>query len=470
MGNKNEFCFEQTKIVSDIPPNKVITGNNSYLLLQDKGKFIIIYDMDNKINLKIKSCSTIIKMHPKLENVFILAEKKIAKIFEITKNECKERIKINGHTKKIKLVEFSKHDDKIFATYSNDNTLKIWKLDNAFCMSNILMVDTIDYFQIYENYIYYFNETDSCITRYDYNANEEFNYNSIKESNFIVLNKEEIATINDESILIKYSKNNEKKELELKDFAKQMFYDEKLNYLYIFIISGMNVIDMITLEEKYYIAISYLKVIYLNNHIGNKELYANFIIFKKNIEYYSLYSGSDNKSNLNFRVKISTNDFWEKTIPSLWNIENLEWKSNCEENCIYKKKYLDIKSISEELDSNYSKDLEVKKKEVENEINTNKNFDYIQLLKMIIKDNTNKTLVIKYLKFLENNEKQINFDEKESFKDEYEKYKSMFTNEELKLKELKINSHSQKEIFISLLNDIMDLFLRYGQFQKRCKF
>ena len=223
------------------------------------------------------------------------------------------------------------------------------------------MVDTIDYFQIYENYIYYFNETDSCITRYDYNANEEFNYNSIKESNFIVLNKEEIATINDESILIKYSKNNEKKELELKDFETQMFYDEKLNYLYIFILSGMNVIDMITLEEKYYIAIIYLKVIYLNNHIGNKELYANFIIFKNNIEYYSLYSGSDKVSNLNFRVKISTNDFWEKTIPSLCGIENLEWKSNCDENCIYKKKYLDIKSISEELDSNYSKDLEVKK-------------------------------------------------------------------------------------------------------------
>ena len=79
---------------------------------------------------------------------------------------------------------------------------------------------------------------------------------------------------------------------------------------------------------------------------------------------------------------------------------------------------------------------------------------------MIIKDNTNKTLVIKYLKFLEKNEKQINFDEKESFKDEYEKYKSMFTNEELKLKELKINSHSQKEIFISLLKDIMDLNLQ----------
>ena len=75
MGNKNEFCFKQTKIVSDIPSNKVITGNSSYLLLKDKGKFIIIYDMFNKKNLKIKSCSTIIKMHPKLENVFILAEK-----------------------------------------------------------------------------------------------------------------------------------------------------------------------------------------------------------------------------------------------------------------------------------------------------------------------------------------------------------------------------------------------------------
>ena len=140
MESNNELYLEKIKTIAEIPWKKIIAGNSYYLLYEGKDQFLNVYDIKNKKIEKIDSYSSVISLHPKYENLFILAEGNTAKIFEIIKDKfkCIERSKVRGHTGEIKLVKFSEYDDKIFVTYSDDNTIKVWKLNEAFCLCNIL--------------------------------------------------------------------------------------------------------------------------------------------------------------------------------------------------------------------------------------------------------------------------------------------------------------------------------------------
>lgn len=64
---------------------------------------------------------------------------------------------------------------------------------------------------------------------------------------------------------------------------------------------------------------------------------------------------------------------------------------------------------------------------------------------MLIKDNTNKNLVAKYLNYLNDNKDQKEIQEKINFENEYESYKIMFNKEELESYKLKNKLYSQKK-------------------------
>ena len=398
MGN-NELCFEKTRTISEISWKKVITGNTFYLIYNGTNKLVYIYHIEMKSSIKIDSYSSLIKFHPKYENIFILVEENIAKVFEITQNifECKERSKIKGHTGEIKLLEFSRDNEKIFGTYSKDNTLKIWKLDNAFCLCNILLLNRIDNFQIYKKFVFYFNPYQSNLTRYNYINYEESNYDFIKEDNFIILKEENFGVIIN-NILIKYSNDNKKEELKLKEEPSKMFYNEKSNYLFIFFVSEINVINMEIMKIIFEKKILCSQVFYINNHL-NKNIYANFILLNGKIEYYSLFPKLNNNSKQNYDVIFAKESFWKGAVPIISGIENLEWKANINEVLSYKK-YLDSEIISEQINNNYSKSLKKKKLEVEEEFNPENKYEYVDFLKMLIKDNTNIKLIVEYLKYL----------------------------------------------------------------------
>ena len=462
MGNKNDFYFEMTKTVLEIDPLDLITANNSYIIFRSKKGVRYIYDIKDKRKIEFDYRFSIIKMHPKFQNIFLIAEGNIAKIFEINKKpfEYIEKSKVNGHTQNIKLAEFSNYNDKIFVTYSYDKTIKVWNLDIAFCICNILLIDPIEDFQIYKEFIFYYDKKKSCVIKYNYEKLEEFNYAKINLYKFIVMNEKEIIGI-DDNRLIKYSDNKEINSLEIKNFPKYLFKEENLDFLYLFFYDNIVVLDTKNMKLIFEKEINYSEVIHLNNYNKN-FLYTDFILLRQSIEYYTFHSISNygkKDNNLHF----SGIDFWQKTIPSISSIENLEWKANMEEKYKYKK-YLDDDIILEELNKNYSKHLNQKKIEVEEELKVNKTFDYIQLLKLLIKDNTNKLLVSEYLKFLEKN-KKLNFKNAESSNDEYEKYKIMFTIQELNsygLKELNIprnieKNSSEKKVFETLLSSIIKL-------------
>ena len=458
MGN-NELCFEKTRTISEISWKKVTTGNTFYLIYNGTNKLVYIYHIEKKSSIKIDSYSSLIKFHPKYENIFILVEENIAKVFEITKDkfECKERSKVKGHTGEIKLLEFSPHSEKIFGTYSKDNTLKIWKLDNAFCLCNILLLNRIGNFQIYKEFVFYFNPYQSNLTRYNYINYEESNYDFITEDNFIILKEENFAVIIN-NILIKYSNDNKKEELKLKEEPSKMFYNEKTNYLFIFFVSEINVINMEIMKIIFEKKILCSQVFYRNNHL-NKNIYANFILLNGKIEYYSLFPKLNDNFRQNYYVIFAKELFWKGTVPIISGIENLEWKANINEVLSYKK-YLDSEIISEQINNNYSKSLKKKKLEVEKEFNPENKYEYVDFLKMLIKDNTNIKLIVEYLKYLkdlENKGKEINFHGKESFKNEYDNYNVVLNNEELKLNNLPEKDLLEKEKFISLLKEIINL-------------
>ena len=234
-----------------------------------------------------------------------------------------------------------------------------------------------------------------------------------------------------------------------------MFYDKKLNYSYLFFHSVINIINMEKMQIIFEENVSSIKVFYFNNRL-NKDICANFLLLNGNTEYYTLIPESKKNLNLEYKALFTEEKFWDDIIENITGIENLEWKANIDEKLSYKKKkYLDSLIITQQINSNYDKELEIKKLEVSQELNPKKEYEYIQLLEMLIKDNTNEDLVIKYLKYLKN--KDINFEENESFQNEYECYKKLFDNEKLKSNKFDEKEQLEKDKFLSLLNQIKDL-------------
>ena len=104
MGN-NDFLYKQEKDQLNLSWKAVVTGNKNYLIYNDENGAVNIFSLKSNRNIKLDSHSSIIKMHPKYVNIFILAEGDTARLFEIDKNNfvCKEKSKIRGYSNKIKI-------------------------------------------------------------------------------------------------------------------------------------------------------------------------------------------------------------------------------------------------------------------------------------------------------------------------------------------------------------------------------
>ena len=79
---------------------------------------------------------------------------------------------------------------------------------------------------------------------------------------------------------------------------------------------------------------------------------------------------------------------------------------------------------------------------------------------LLIKDNTNKDLIIKYLNYLKKYDTMIKFKFIENFKNEFDYYKIIFENRELIDNKFEKKEYSEKEIFFQLLNDIIKIDIK----------
>ena len=123
--------------------NQVITANNKYIIIKSEKNVLHIKDLETEkfYSIQLNSRYSFAQFHPKLEDIFLMVDGKIIKIFVIVKEpfECKEKVKVEEHSSTINIAEFSKNDDKIFATYSDYNSIKIWSIDQPVCICNILV-------------------------------------------------------------------------------------------------------------------------------------------------------------------------------------------------------------------------------------------------------------------------------------------------------------------------------------------
>ena len=79
---------------------------------------------------------------------------------------------------------------------------------------------------------------------------------------------------------------------------------------------------------------------------------------------------------------------------------------------------------------------------------------------MLIKDNTNKDLIIEYLDYLRKYDKKIENIYFDKFETEYNYYKVMFENEELINKDFAPKDFSEKDLFFKLLNSIINIDIK----------
>ena len=248
-----------------------------------------------------------------------------------------------------------------------------------------------------------------------------------------------------------YDKKN--KILEIISKVEILFYDFKSN-IFIFKI-GLNMqLDAV-------IFVNYIiKDIDKNNNIPN---FANFLLInKEKINIYSFYSNNLYSANI---LKDNNDNFFSNKLKTIYEKPYLDFfNAKIIDEEIYKKKYFEIKSISEQLKKNYKFSLEQKKENVIREFpNFNEKDDiysqYINLIKLVIQDNTNKELILKYLKFLEKNETELLKRESniEIFNDEYDYYNVILTQKDIKDNfKSKTKQSTEKDNFINLLKEVMN--------------
>jgi len=80
--------------------------------------------------------------------------------------------------------------------------------------------------------------------------------------------------------------------------------------------------------------------------------------------------------------------------------------------------------------------------------------EYIELIRLILLDETNKDIVILYLNFLKDNEISIRNNNLMPFKEEIKKYKFLFTIDEMNTIEKGVKKESEKANFISFLDKL----------------
>jgi len=492
--------------------------NNNYLAICRDKQIITFYDFKKrelKEYFKIEFDNEIIDFELNLNypNILLVAKENKVELYEIPELFNKAKIKINpkfvysGHKGVIKYAIFNPKFSHIISTLSKDNYLNIW---------NIQMYNTIKYYSnsvkkmlkwenngnligFYEdNYLKIFNrKTEIVEFSLEVNDSDEIDYEFLSENICIlifnskalvqlwkfrtkdIINKNidhqfnGYGKINDYFIL--YSNeflhiytNDEDfeffKKIKLQKEVTKLAFILNKNYtkenLIEMIDFNFSQINLISVNDQYKGKIennnSYVN--YNNNNTQNKNMKKNEEDSSK--ENYITTADEilkDREDNLN-------EDYFKGCILDISNIYDILKYNNNEEEIflVNKKVYFEIDTIKNELD-NQSKNLISLKNFVIEEIKKEKVFkdldeEYLYYIKLLIKNNVEKTLITKYLKFLkklEDENLKINYPH-ESFNDELKYYLPLF--EENEIKDLKPkNFISEKSKFIDLLNKLSNI-------------
>jgi len=477
----SEEIFE-TKEIKLKTNSKFIDGNNEYFIAVCQN--ISIYSIkENKFLFYLEENDTkdIILFHPTYLNLFLTSSNNIIKIWEINKDNrtAKKLInkKIMDDFENIQFIPFRKNGILII----NNNEIKILdlhNLDNKIVLNFQTSIDFCEFSQngtilgcLEENLLtcYKFENDnihkiisipENCSKFYIRNINNNLNNNiNNKNYNLILVN----------FYSIKYYNNILSDEFEKIQALKKIsssYYDNEYDFLYLF--SDMLIVLRIS---------DWSRIIKINNFY----LYPLNCLTNKNSPIIQEFISLDNnRKKILTRYSFSCPKLFngnipneEESISNKYNLENeiirnkdynqkLSFNSDIiDKKEISKKKYLKIPEIEKELEDNYKYSLSKKKEIAENEL---KIFNedgtifeqYIKLIKILIKDNINKNILIKYLKFLKKNDEKLKPYENiiEFYSTEIKYYSVCFTPKELMDNFYYKKKNDEKSSFIHFIKKI----------------
>ena len=451
----------------------LFTTNSSYLLIYN-GISILIYNIESlkKIyTIKCNSFAYYLEFHPKFKDIFIasLANNEI-NIWKI--NSTKPICIIKAHDKKIIYSIFNPEDIYLVASTSSDKTIKIWKINDISLFKNKLLEDTVKIMKwsisgnylgvILRNYkLIIFNKKDW--TQIFYLKNSYFVFFEIINRNiFLIYNR---------SIERRDFKNDVKEKIIYNNNFST--YSVKDNYIFFFGFENIMIFNInqfkyntYKLELNQKLLINESKLINIINF--NNNLLANIIAYNKNMdEFLKIKIEFENESKKIKKEFVGNeeeeNTFLASIIPIIFNNkEKLHFSKNIinknEKNDKKNPKYFTNQSI--ELELCKKNDLFKRKNEVSIQLkqkNSHSNIDeeYVFYLKLMVKDNTNITLLKYYLKFLKFNQTKLTKFKIENFEDEIIRYQCCFQPNDTFLKKVQfIKKQSEWNNFKDLLDSI----------------
>ena len=469
--------------------NKEITKfdvNNNYIAVGIESNVIDIYSVSTF--KKLFSCNVYldilhIKFHPKYSNVFsVTLQNSTVNIYYINSKENKIKNKCEHFFSKNNLLKtiFSSYDDgKTLATIC-DYDIKIWRIDNYDYISNIkinLDMEKLNNFKWSESGEYLIfpkNEFNIGVYCLKTKSIEHLINIVVKDIFFLEQTKQMILVKKKKIIILDLKSNKEIFNLKF-DSIINTNYDYFNSFLYLLNKKKILIYDFEKKKIIYEKIVNRCKNLFLlkNTDSNNPSIFSKIILYnsqKYEFEILIIFKKNNNNQKNSISIEEASEDYWENSINKIYNnYEHLSYIFNQKENNeIFKKKYISIEAIEEELNyllKNYT--LKEKRKIVADEIdyfNENENIEnvYLNYIKYIIKDNTNKTLLIKYLKFLKNNNNKLfeQFKTKfENFDDEINQYQGCLSQTILKNELKYFKKESEQEKLLKFLKEfsLLDL-------------
>ena len=473
----NNIFQEEIKINLDTYNSKFMAGNEAYFILF--ANHINIYSFKTyKLLFKIddNKSPSVIRFSPNDCNLFLSSNRDAVKIYKIKNKNYELLNEINfGKDAYIKDSYFIPNNKDNILILKN-NLIKIFNLNE---MENVITIDKNDvnsYIDsisfsydgnilgcFYNNFLIFYSIENKSINELKI-MKEEFSFIHIRNKNNnkkynLILIKDNYIQYYDDILGDKFEK------IKLSYEAIDSNYVDDLDYLFlfshcltIFQVSNWDRILQIKLKRN---------LLPLNSSRFDKSSIKGFISIHK-LRQKILY-----KYSLYFPKIKDQNDL---EVSRIYNDNNSDIKSiqlqNYDFNYIYNifdefegitKNYLKIPEIKKQMNENFKYSLFKKKSIAKKYLKDFKEKgtlyeQYINLVKIIINDNVEKKILIKYLKFLKlNYEKLIkneNPDNIDSYDDEIKYYSVCFTKQEL-IDNFEYNKEKdEKTEFLLLLNQI----------------
>lgn len=475
---KKEYNIESIRGLKNIYRD-VVEINNKFLLFRSKINEISIFDLNNNLiligHIKEKDNILYFTFHPYYGTIlFVCVERNIIVYgIEAEKQKISKLSIIKGHFTNVEFISSNPLKPNIFLSISIDNNIKVFDISSALPVSHIFLDEEVNNeIKWGKNHIGFLNNNTIIYFNYinfERNNTKKFTLENINDF-FFYSNDELVIIKNDNNILI--VKND------------KIIFSEKLNSnktIYEICYNNINS-TMLLIYVDEIIGIKFNKIYNFsilfnfkldktlpffinNNYFELKEEFTLYGIRFPYITSYSIINNQNQHNNNEINLKNDKDNFIKNIMKNISDISLLISTNNNSEKILLKnKKYFEIDEIKSELNIIKTRNLLLRKEEVEKKIKEFKSIkgikeQYIFLVKLLINDNTNKELLLIYLNFIKKNEKKligIFNNNVEEFNDELDYYSLIFTKDENK-NYFNISQFSPKEELFNFLDSILSL-------------